>query len=416
MRLLYSFFIQLYTFSIGLFAVLNEKAKLWIMGRKNWKQNLNAINFKDYPVFWFHCASLGEFEQGRPLIEEIKASGQYKILLTFFSPSGYELRKNYQHADWVFYLPADTIGNAHYFLEKVQPKAVFFIKYEFWFNYLNELKKRQVPTFLIAGIFRANQHFFKWYGSWAAKQLQAFDYFFVQNQTSLELLQTLGYKNAIIAGDTRFDRVLQIYAQRKSNTFIDSFVQDALICVAGSTYLEDEKLLRISLQHCIAQGINVKMIIAPHVIANQRILEIENLFGEKECIRFSQLNKAVTNKRILIIDNIGMLSSLYAYAQIAYIGGGLGKGIHNTLEAAVYGIPLLFGNNYQKFDEAKALVESGAALVIQNEMELNKHLSSLFDDANLRLSMGNKSSNYVQDQKGALLKIINELKSKNIFK
>lgn len=415
MRLLYSFFIQIYSLSIALFAGVNDKAKLWINGRKDWKQKFKAIEFGKEQVFWFHCASLGEFEQGRPLIEQISKQSNIKILLTFFSPSGYELRKNYAHADWIFYLPADTLKNAYFFVDCVKPQAAFFIKYEFWFNYLYVLKKHEVPTFLVSGIFRKNQHFFKWYGTWAAKQLQTFSCFFVQNKESLNLLNSLGYQHVLQTGDTRFDRVLQIMQQSKRFNEIDWFVKDATVCVAGSSYLEDEKLLNSTLYKCIEQGINLKLIIAPHVVSPQRLNEIEALFGVTQCVRFSKLNKDNANLEVLIIDNIGMLSSLYAYAKIAYIGGGFGHGIHNTLEAAVFGIPLIFGNNYRKFEEAKALVELGAAKVVSNEHELFSAIANLLSNELKLSNTGLISSNYVKSQQGALQKIMNELITRKIL-
>jgi 3-deoxy-D-manno-octulosonic-acid transferase len=415
MRLIYNLFIQVYTQIIALYAAFNDKANLWINGRKDWKKKLQEIDFKGHPVYWFHCASLGEFEQGRPLIEEIKSQGNCKILLTFFSPSGYELRKNYKNADWVLYLPADTISNAHFFVKTVQPKAVFFIKYEFWFNYLNELKANDTPVFLISGIFRKDQHFFKWYGSWTRAQLKAFSYFFVQNQSSLELLQQLGFTNVLIAGDTRFDRVLQVMQNNKRFEAIDAFVQHQLIIVAGSTYVDDEKLLQGSFNKLVAKGINFKIILAPHVVSPHRIDEIEALFSKETCLRLSQLKTESLEKKVLIVDNIGMLSALYSYAHIAYIGGGLGKGIHNTLEAAVYSIPLLFGNKYHKFDEAKALVEIGAAFVVNSEEQLTNQVIRLFLDDTVRRNIGRKSSDYVHEQKGALQKIMSELKDKKIL-
>ncbi len=415
MRLIYNLFIHVYTLSITLYAAFNDKANLWINGRKHWKKKLQEIDFKGQKIYWFHCASLGEFEQGRPLIEEIKAKGHCKILLTFFSPSGYELRKNYKNADWVLYLPADTIANAKYFVQCVQPKAVFFIKYEFWFNYLIELKNKKIPVFLISGIFREKQHFFKWYGAWAKSQLKAFSYFFVQNQSSLKLLQSIGYHNAILAGDTRFDRVLQVMQQNKRFESIDAFIKDHLIVVAGSTYVDDEKLLHNSFLALNAAGFKLKFILAPHVVSANRIDEVESVFGLRNCVKFSQLASNTMDKKVLIIDNIGMLSALYSYATVAYIGGGLGKGIHNTLEAAVYSIPLLFGNKYHKFDEAKALVKVGAAFVVEDEATMTNQLKLLFSDEMLRKNIGIKSNNFVMEQKGALLKIMNELTIRSVL-
>ena len=415
MRLLYSFFIRMYSLAVAMYSIVNTKAALWINGRKKWKQKLQGINFNDHQVLWFHCASLGEFEQGRPLIEEINGSGKYKVLLTFFSPSGYELKKNYQHAQWVMYLPADTAGNAGYFIDMVKPKAVFFIKYEFWFNYLIELKKRAIPVYLVSGIFRENQYFFTWYGKWAVKQLNAFSYFFVQNQESHKLLNRIGYKNVAITGDTRFDRVLQIRQTSKKYEQIDAFVNDDLVIVAGSTYAEDEKILKSAFAKLLIANVNVRLIVAPHVVTANRIAESEITFGMNDSSKFSQENSNHTNKKILIIDNIGMLSSLYSYADVAYIGGGLGKGIHNTLEAAVYGIPLIFGPNFHKFEEAGALVGSGAAVVINNQDELYTVLLNLLSDGTERKRKGALAGSYVKAQQGAVVKIIQALKEKNIL-
>jgi 3-deoxy-D-manno-octulosonic-acid transferase len=313
------------------------------------------------------------------------------------------------------YLPSDMPLNARLIIDMVNPKAVFFIKYEFWFNYLAELKKRNIPVFLVAGIFRENQYFFKWYGTWAAKQLQAFSYFFVQNQVSLECLNKIGYSNALIAGDTRFDRVLQIMNQKKNFNILNQFIPNSTVIVAGSTYMEDEKLLLYSYNKLKENGIHVKLIIAPHVVSTNRITDLLTMFGADNSIKFSEISSYTAQKNIIIIDNIGMLSSLYGYASIAYIGGGFGKGIHNTLEAAVYGIPMFFGNNYQKFDEAKALIKLGAAFVVKNNNDLFEKLNSIVIDQKLRNKLGQKAANYVNEQQGAIEKIMMYLKTNNII-
>ena len=415
MRLLYSLFIRIYTIIIHASSLVNDKAKLWINGRKDWRRKLQEIDFGNKQVFWFHCASLGEFEQGRPLIEALKAATHNKILLTFFSPSGFELRKDYAHADWVLYLPADTLSNAKYFVSEVKPKAAFFIKYEFWFNYLYVLKQSQTPAYLISGIFRNNQHFFAWYGSWFAKQLSAFDYFFVQNENSIELLKKIGHHNASITGDTRFDRVLQIMHQKKSFKELDLFCENAIILVAGSTYFEDETALHFVMNNFNQIGSRIKIIIAPHQVNDTRINEIERLFGKNDCVRYTQFKENMHARQVLIIDTIGMLSSLYAYANIAYIGGGLNKGIHNTLEAAVYGIPLIFGNNFKKFDEAVALVKNEAAFVINDKETLNQIIHKLIREPDYRKYAGLKSSNYVKSKIGAVNKILTILESKKMI-
>lgn len=415
MRMLYTFFIHCYTLAILVASFFNQKAALWINGRKGWRKKMLKTDAGNLPIFWFHCASLGEFEQARPLIETLKAAQTCKIMLTFFSPSGFEVRKDYALADHVMYLPADTIANAEYFIARVKPKAAFFIKYEFWFNYLCVLKKNGIPVFLVSGIFRKTQHFFKWYGTWFARQLGAFTYFFVQNESSFQLLKKINFTNAEVTGDTRFDRVFQVMQQNHKYAAAASFVLGSTVCVAGSTYTEDEVLLKHLTTEATDQSLPVKLIIAPHVVNEQRYNEIAALFGEQNCIRFSKFTEKETNRQVMIIDNMGMLSSLYTFADFAYIGGGFGKGIHNTLEAAVYGIPLLFGSNYNKFDEAKALLSERAAFSVNNKNEI-KHIGmKLLKDEKLRKEAGRQAALYVQSGRGAVEKIMHVLRTKAII-
>ena len=293
-------------------------------------------------------------------------------------------------------------------------EPVFFIKYEFWFNYLQVLKQRNVPVYLISGIFRKNQHFFKWYGSWFRKQLTTFEYFFLQNENSVELLNKIGYQNAVNTGDTRFDRVLQIMHQHKTYPIIEEFTQNSFTIVAGSTYVEDEMLLQHVLKKFQDSRQKVKLILAPHVVNEQRISEIQQLFTTNQTVRYSQYQNRNQNDQLMLIDNIGMLASLYSYATVAYIGGGLKNGIHNTLEAAVYGIPLVFGHNFHKFEEAKALVETQAAFVVNNKDELNMIIQKLFNEPDFRQNAGLKAGNYVSSNMGAVNKILSFLESKKI--
>jgi 3-deoxy-D-manno-octulosonic-acid transferase len=411
MRMFYSFFIYAYTCCIGVAALFNDKAALWISGRKDWKMKLKQIDTSGLPVYWFHCASLGEFEQARPLLEKIKMEHTCKIVLTFFSPSGFEIRKNYASADVVMYLPADTISNASYFIAHLKPKAAFFIKYEFWFNFLWVLRQNQIPVFLVSGIFRESQHFFKWYGKWFANQLAAFDYFFVQNDKSMQLLKRLQYNNVTIAGDTRFDRVVEVMNKHKTYELVDVFTSNSLVCVAGSTYLEDEQLLKVLMEAAQQSNMhhNFKLIIAPHHVTAERLDEIEKNFEQYQCVRYSALLEQDQTKQVLLIDNIGMLSSLYAYADFAYIGGGFGKGIHNTLEAAVFGIPVLIGKNYHKFDEAKALISEKAAFIIEDEKDVIETGMRLLSDEELRAFAGDRAGNYVAKNKGAVYNIMKQL-------
>ena len=407
---LYSFVVRAYGFFIRLLKPFNSKAKLWVDGRKNWKENIAQFDVKGQAVYWVHCASLGEFEQARPLIEALKKhNGNPKIILSFFSPSGYQFQKNYPLADYVCYLPIDTKSNASYFIKTIQPKAVFFIKYEFWFHYLKQLHELQIPTFLISGIFREKHYFFKFYGKWAAKQLLAFQYFFVQDQTSQNLLQTIGYTNSTIVGDTRFERVIQIMEQVVLYPKLEQFIVEAKVIVAGSTHLKDEIELEQAWLSIIKTEKNIKLIVVPHDVNSNRIKEIQNLFGASSCVLYSQIENNSVAQNILILDQVGMLSSLYKYADIAYIGGGFGKGIHNTLEAAVYGIPLLFGPNFQKFKEAKQLLEHGGAKVVLNANDIESTCVNWLQNPDQKELAGNANKKYVLQNEGAVKKIMSYL-------
>lgn len=416
MRTLYTLFVSLYSKIILLASLFNLKAKLWINGRKNWKKKLKAsFQNEQQQVIWVHCASLGEFEQGRPLIEALRIERpQSKILLTFFSPSGYEIRKNYSSADWVYYLPSDTIQNAKEFIKIVKPSMAVFVKYEFWFNYLSELSFLKIPTYFISVNIRPDHYFFKWYAKWALNQLKSVTHFFVQNQTSSQLLHSAGIHQNSIAGDTRFDRVSAIAKEAKSIPIIEKFCNNQLVLVAGSTWLQDEKLLAalfLNLQKSSEQNKGqeqIKFIIAPHEIREQRMSEIAIVFSKQKCMRYSQLTNTTDLNlvNVLLIDNIGMLSSLYRYASIAYIGGGFGKGIHNILEAAVFGKPLLFGPNYIKFEEAKMLLQLGGASSIKSELDLTQVVSELLFNQKKYREQCLISQNFVHDNSGALEKIL----------
>ena len=385
-----------------------------IAGRKNLFENLkhqlknSALRTPDSQLIWFHCASLGEFEQGRPLMEKIKnQQPDVKILLTFFSPSGYEIRKNYAGADFIFYLPMDTPSNAKKFVEIVNPQRVFFVKYEFWFNYLSELKNRNIPTYLVSGIFREDHHFFKRTGAWFRKQLSAFTHFFLQDERSVELLNLIGYKNTTLAGDTRFDRVFEVAKNVKQIDLVKQFVGSYKIIIAGSSWLEDEKII----SNFRFQISDFKLIIAPHEIDEKHLTSIEAEFiplsrGAGVCLRYSLANENnIKDAQILIIDNIGLLSSLYQYGTIAFIGGGFGKGIHNILEAATFGLPVIFGPKYQKFAEAKELIKLGGAFSINDVSEFEKVMSLLSDEQVLKTA-SQISRMYVQGRVGATEKIL----------
>lgn len=360
-------------------------------------------------VIWFHCASLGEFEQGRPIIEkcrrEIKDS---KVLVTFFSPSGYEVRKNYAEADAVVYLPLDTKSNAKRFLDIVKPSVAVFVKYEFWPNILKELENRNIKTLLVSGIFRENQPFFKWYGKWIVSSLQSFDHFFVQNDTSKELLRRLGFTNVTISGDTRFDRVYQVTNQKIDLEKIARFKGDTTVLVAGSTWPKDEELLVKFINDSPSR--KQKYIIAPHNIHAESIVKLKNSIN-KNTLLYSEIDSAEpTNFEVLIIDSIGLLSKIYYYADIAFVGGGFGTGLHNILEPATFSVPIIIGPDYEKFNEAKDLVSLKACLVIRNIEELNTTLSALFINKKERTEKGELSRKYILENIGATEIIFNHLR------
>lgn len=403
MRFLYNIFIHIYILALNLISPFNKKVKTMLKGEKECFDRLQNLNSKD-KVAWFHCASLGEFEQGRPLIEEVKKQfPEYKILLSFYSPSGYESKKDYALADYVVYLPNDTKSNAKKFVKKVNPDLIFFIKYEFWYNYISALKGRRL--FQVSLILRQNQYFFSWYGKWFAKQLKNFEHFFVQNQQTANLLNKIGYKNVTISGDTRFDRVMTIANNAKSFTEIEKFCEgNQKIILAGSSWLADEKIIQQAVKN-----LDIKLIIAPHVVGENHINEIQQLFPE--AILYSELANNDKKSNILIINCIGILSNLYQYCDIAYIGGGFGVGIHNTLEAATFGKPICFGTNYHKFQEAIDLINLKAAYSISNQEELKQVLETLLNNEKIYNQSAEASKDYVKTKIGACKKIIEHLKN-----
>lgn len=413
MKLFYNIFIFLYPIAAKLISFKNEKAKLWIKGRTQIFEKLeSAFTNNQHPVAWMHCSSLGEFEQGRPVLEKIKSQyPSHKILLTFFSPSGYEVRKNYDGADWIFYLPMDSKTNANLFFNIVKPQLIFFVKYEFWNYYLQEAKKRNTPLLLISAIFRANQPFFKSYGTFNRKMLSCFTHFFVQNEDSVQLLNSIAINNNVtIAGDTRFDRVLEIAAKFEPLPLIEQFIGNTTqVIVAGSNWTEDDE----ELDHYANTHAEIKFIIAPHDIDADRISECKALY--KNSILFSEwknINSDTStineNTNCLIIDNVGMLSKLYKYATICYVGGAFGAdGVHNVLEAAVYGKPVVFGPEYDKYIEAKELIAANGGFSIETALELEKMLNNLFDNKTLYNNTCANAANYVANKAGATDKILN---------
>ncbi|WP_316817695.1 3-deoxy-D-manno-octulosonic acid transferase [Pedobacter nyackensis] len=400
---LYNIAIQLYSLIIGIFSTFNTKASLFVNGRRNiFEKIAKKINPKTKHI-WFHFASLGEFEQGRPVLELLKEQyPQKKIIITFFSPSGYEIRKNYVLAEGIFYLPLDTAANAQRIITAFNPEVVIFTKYEYWFHYFRALNDRKIPLLIISGIFRPNQVFFKPYGSFNRKILSYVSHFFVQNEESIELLKSINIQNATLSGDTRFDRVAENAATPKKLNIIERFCGDSPVLIAGSTWLPDEQLIT---QLCKKYP-EWKFIIAPHEIGISHIQEIEKLFPQAiKYSTFATEEPTAHQEQTMIIDNIGMLSSLYAFGKIAYIGGGFGVGIHNTLEAAAFGIPVIFGPKYDKFQEAKDLINAGAAKSINDFNELETAFLTLTESS----KPGQIAKDYVASKTGSTDQIVKYL-------
>ena len=417
MLFLYRIFIGIYPIAAWILGFVNPKAKQWHTGRKEiLTQIAAALAANTKPIIWMHCASLGEFEQGRPVLEGLqKEYPNYSILLTFFSPSGYEVHKNYSGADYVFYLPMDSAGNARKFLKITNPSIAIFVKYEFWHYYLSQLKKLQIPTILIAGIFRKDQLFFKWYGSFYKKLLSCFTAFFVQDKSSESLLHSIGINNEVyIGGDTRFDRVIEIAAAFTPIDPIAHFCNNSLVLVAGSTWFQDDE----TIAHFEKVNPNIKFIIAPHDITHQRLQNCLGLF--KNAVLYSDyvkgFNTAPQNVNTLIIDNVGMLSKLYHYATVTFIGGGFGAdGIHNCLEAAVHYKPVLFGPVYDKYLEASGLVDAGGAISIEDALDFERVANQLFSNESDRKKMGQFAGDFVHAHKGASKKIIHYIQEKRLL-
>lgn len=385
---------------VKLLALFSPKIKLFVDGRKTVFQTLESKISSSDKTIWFHAASLGEFEQGLPVMEKIKEQfPNHKIVVTFFSPSGYEVRKNNVIADATVYLPLDTKSNAQKFLKLVHPDLVFFIKYEYWPNYLNELKKLNIKTYLISGIFRENQAFFKWYGGFYRNALKTFDYFFVQNESSKKLLQSLGFNNVKISGDTRFDRVVSILERDNSLDFIKQFKNNTTTIVIGSSWPKDESLLVNYINQTIEK---VKFIIAPHNIKSEQIQELKNSITKKTILFSEKVNTDLSDYDVLIVDTIGILTKIYSYADIAYVGGGFGNpGVHNILEPATFGIPIIIGQNFSHFAEAVALVHQEGCVSISNQNEFNDAFSNLISNEDIRYEKGHICSTFVQMNKGA---------------
>jgi 3-deoxy-D-manno-octulosonic-acid transferase len=411
MKYLYNLGILIYVLAARLLSPFNSKARLWTNGRKGWDLLLKGKVSRNNTNIWIHCASLGEFEQGRPLIEAIKKiKPESRIVLTFFSPSGYEIRKNYTYADYVCYLPADTPGNARKFIHLVNPAAVIFVKYEFWDNYTLLLKRSRIPLYLISGIFRKEQHFFKWYGGFFRKILFRFSHLFVQDIESMNLLKGIGIENITMAGDTRFDRVVQIADSAKNIPQIELFRGKEKLFLVGSSWNQDEEIIS---RYINLYPDSMKWILAPHEIDKANVDRLEKLFITR-VVRFSEFTEKSEEARVLIIDNIGMLSSAYRYAYIAAIGGGFGKGIHNVLEAACWGIPVVFGPNHKKFREAVELISLDGARCFNTFEDFSRIIDSWLSDRDNYLKSARNAAKYVKENTGATNKILNKISLKDI--
>ena len=393
--------------SIAVYSLFNEKVRRMRKGEREAFSVLREKTDPEAKYIWFHAASLGEFEQGRPLIEQIRKDyPEYKILLTFFSPSGYEVRKNYYGADIITYLPIDTVSNARRFLRTIRPEMAFFIKYEFWYNYLHILRHRGVPVYSVSSIFRPEQIFFKWYGWEYGHVLKCFSRFFVQNEESKRLLGKIGITDVLVVGDTRFDRVLQIKEISQALPIIESFANGTKVFVAGSSWLPDEEII---LQYFNNRS-DWKIILAPHLIDGGHLSQITNLLGNRRTVRYTQTNEqAAREAEVLIVDCFGLLSSIYKYGDIAYVGGGFGAGIHNLLEAAVWGLPVIFGPNNARFAEAKGLVEAGGGCEICNYDSFAQTIDSLLADESFLAQSSEAAKRYVSQQSGATRKVLSNI-------
>ncbi|MDR0368585.1 MAG: 3-deoxy-D-manno-octulosonic acid transferase [Bacteroidales bacterium] len=403
MSILYNLSIRLYAWAVWCLSISNKKAKLWVGGRKNLFLHLEKSIRNEDRIIWFHCASLGEFEQGRPLMEHIrKQQPHYKILLTFFSPSGYEIRKDYQGVDYVFYLPVDTVANAKKFLETVQPEYIFFVKYEFWFNYIHQAYLRDIPFYSVSSIFSERQIYFNRYGKWFRKRLGEITHFFAHNQSSVDLLHKYAVSQAGVFGDTRFDRVYELSVNRKELPLFSHLRQLDKVVIAGSTWQKDEQVLLRAMEKY-----PFTLVLAPHETDAQHIEYIESLFSEFSVMRYSQMSESepTDGVQVFIIDTIGILNALYPYGKIAYIGGGFGVGIHNILEAATYGMPVVFGTNYRRFKEADDLIARSGAFSIADAEELSTILSDLLNDKAQLARAGSIAKQYVTENIGVCSRI-----------
>lgn len=406
----YNIVTYLASFILKIVALFNSKIKLGVEGRKQTFKLLNKSISEAYKTIWFHCASLGEYEQGLPVFEEVKKLyPDHIIVLSFFSPSGYEIRKNSPIADLVVYLPLDTKKNAKQFLNILQPELILFVKYEFWPNYLKEINRNNFKALLISGILRENHAFFKPHGKWMRKYLNAFEHFFVQNKTSKKLLNSIGFTNVSISGDTRFDRVSNQLNIDNSLPFLEKFIDNKLCFVAGSSWPEGEEYISNFINSNPSN--NIKYIIVPHDIKSKRIKALKKKFTVPSILFSEKGNQDLKSFQVLIIDAIGLLSKIYSYADIAYVGGAIGTtGLHNILEPAVFGIPIIIGNNHKKFPEASLMINNKGVFSVEKEKEFKNVLNELISDSKFRENAGQLNSAFIKKNRGAVVQILHYLR------
>jgi 3-deoxy-D-manno-octulosonic-acid transferase len=406
MNTLYNIVIFSYTVLLYLIAPFNEKASLWVKGRKGWKKRLLGTVSPGNRYVWIHCSSLGEFEQGRPVIEAMKREHpELSIILTFYSPSGYENRKDYSEADYVCYMPVDFKRNAREFVRIVNPEFVIFVKYEFWNNFITEIHKKHIPLYIISAIFRPGQHFFKWYGAFFRDMLRKIDRIFVQDQRSVDLLEGIGIGTAKLSGDTRFDRVVKISGTAVDIPELKQFRGDEKLFIAGSSWRRDEEIIT---QYIRKYPRRMKWVFAPHEIDRSNIERLEKLI-DGNAVKFSEFTGESVDARVLIIDNIGMLSSAYKYAHIAAVGGGFGSGIHNILEPACWRIPVLFGPNHEDYKEAIDLLDENGAMTFDSFEGFTEIIDRLLSDENYYLNSAAKAGEYIARNKGATARILDDI-------
>ncbi len=411
MQALYTFFIQMYGFAVSIAAYFNPKANLWISGRKNWKNKMKQAISPDDKVIWVHCSSLGEFEQGRPVMEKIKKEFPYhKLAVSFFSPSGYEVRKDYQGADYIFYLPLDTPKNAKQLIKILHPEVLILVKYEYWYNLLKRLQKKDIPVIVISAVIKEDNLFFRPFGSWFRKIIAGIEHFFVQDNDSKNLLESIGIEKVTVSGDTRFDRVKEIREANARVEFIEKFKGNSKLIVAGSTWPDDEEILVKFIHEKLPD--DWKLIFAPHNIKEKEIISLSEKINKKTAVYTKSDQNQIENSQILILDTIGMLTKIYAYSDLSYVGGGFTKtGVHNTLEPAVFGVPIIFGPNYENYFEAIDLLENQGAVRFIDQYDFDQKMTNLIENEDERKLRGNAAENYIQGKPNSTELIIDYLKS-----